>query len=303
MFERMGSGDDLLADQRVTSPSGSRTSSVSGGGFPSGGGGAGHRPESRTDSESGVSSRYSYNRSRSTSPLSPSRSSSVSSVQDPGGPGRGVNGAVNGDTGHQVNNGHENGVVDLDGRSPRGQKLSDSPRLTAVGAATSNGVNKVAPDKPERKINAKEAINKHRNWFSGFEKSRSGPESVDSSRRTSVNKENKPSFISAAGGTDGTGAGSPLKHPTVLPLSPNHQPLSPNQVTRSSQDQVTPARPTYDSVTKSPEIDVYMANWRKTSPTQTPVKAAEPGYVPQNVYTYLSCPRSASFYVGSKCSK
>ena len=62
-----------------------------------------------------------------------------------------------------------------------------------------------APDKPERKINAKEAISKHRNWFSNFEKSKSpstsaGPESVDSARRTSVNKENKPSYVAAAGG-------------------------------------------------------------------------------------------------------
>ena len=50
LFERMGSGDNLLEESRsqqsshVTSPSGSRTSSLS------------HRPGSRTDSESGLSS-------------------------------------------------------------------------------------------------------------------------------------------------------------------------------------------------------------------------------------------------------
>ena len=53
LFERMGSGDNLLEESRssvVTSPSGSRTSSIS------------HRPGSRgSDSESVVSSRHSAN--------------------------------------------------------------------------------------------------------------------------------------------------------------------------------------------------------------------------------------------------
>ena len=96
-----------------------------------------------------------------------------------------------------------------------------------------------APDKPERKINAKEAISKHRNWFSNFEKSKSpstsssaGPESVDSARRTSVNKENKPSYVAAAGGLSASKAATP--HTTTTPLSPNHATRS----NRSSADSI-----------------------------------------------------------------
>ena len=191
LFERMGSGDNLLEESRsqsshVTSPSGSRTSSVS------------HRPGSRTDSESGLSSsRHSMQvRSRSSSPQErESRSSSVSS------------------TAEYLRNG-------LSQTSP----------------------NKQPPDKPERKINAKEAISKQRNWFSNFEKSKSspGPESVDSARRTSVNKENKPNFIS--GLTEPHS--SPLR---ATPLSPNHQ---------SQSKTISPK--TSDS------IEAYMQNWKKT---------------------------------------
>ena len=97
-----------------------------------------------------------------------------------------------------------------------------------------------APDKPERKINAKEAISKHRNWFSNFEKSKSpsigsstpGPENVDSARRTSVNKENKPSYV-AAGGGGGLSASRATPH-TTTPLSPNHASRS----NRSSADSI-----------------------------------------------------------------
>ena len=189
LFERMGSGDNLLEESRsqsshVTSPSGSRTSSVS------------HRPGSRTDSESGLSSsRHSMQvRSRSSSPQErESRSSSVSS------------------TAEYLRNG-------LSQTSP----------------------NKQPPDKPERKINAKEAISKQRNWFSNFEKSKSspGPESVDSARRTSVNKENKPNFISG------------LSEPHTSPLRPT--PLSPNHQSKT----ISPK--TSDS------IEAYMQNWKKT---------------------------------------
>ena len=190
LFERMGSGDNLLEESRsqsshVTSPSGSRTSSVS------------HRPGSRTDSESGLSSRHSVQvRSRSSSPQErESRSSSVSS------------------TAEYLRNG-------LSQTSP----------------------NKQPPDKPERKINAKEAISKQRNWFSNFEKSKTqsspGPESVDSARRTSVNKENKPNFISG------------LSEPHTSPLRPT--PLSPNHQSKT----ISPK--TSDS------IEAYMQNWKKT---------------------------------------
>ena len=193
LFERMGSGDNLLEESRsqsshVTSPTGSRTSSVS------------HRPGSRSDSESGLSSsRHSVQvRSRSSSPAErESRSSSVSS------------------TAEYLRNG-------LSGSSV-------SP-------------NKQPPDKPERKINAKEAISKQRNWFSNFEKSKTqsspGPESVDSARRTSVNKENKPNFISG------------LSEPHTSPLRPT--PLSPNHQSKT----ISPK--TSDS------IEAYMQNWKKT---------------------------------------
>ncbi len=38
------------------------------------------------------------------------------------------------------------------------------------------------PEKPERRVNVQDSINKHKNWFSAFEKNRTGPESVDSAR-------------------------------------------------------------------------------------------------------------------------
>jgi len=208
LFERIGSGDNLLEDSsrgqsRVTSPCGSRTSSIS------------QRPGSRTDSESGVSSRHSLViRSRSTSPRE-SRSSSVSSTADP---------YRNGLSDHMKTVTNQNGVGTHS--QPVGNNQATSP-------------NKHPPDKPERKINAKEAISKQRNWFSNFEKSKSGPESVDSSRRTSVNKENKPSYISGMIDPE-----SPVRN---LPLSPTHQPRPP----------VTPRTP-------GDSIEAYMQNWRKT---------------------------------------
>lgn len=202
LFERMGSGDNLLEETRsrssvVTSPSGSRTSSIS------------HRPGSRTDSESGLSSRHSVNvRSRSSSPLGQeSRSSSVSSTAE----------------------------IIKNGMNP--DYLRHSVPVSP---------NK-PPDKPERKINAKEAISKQRNWFSNFEKSKT-PESVDSARRTSVNKENKPSLVS--GGSDTNGSGSPARvSNTTMPLSPNHQTKSVSPKTSDS-------------------IEAYMQNWKK-SPTSS----------------------------------
>ena len=208
LFERMGSGDNLLEEARsrsslVTSPSGSRTSSIC------------QRPSSRTDSESGVSSRQSLNnlRSRSSSPLGQeSRSSSVSST---------------------AQDGFKNGM---------------SHDYFRNGALLSNhsSPNKQPPDKPERKINAREAISKQRNWFSNFEKSKT-PESVDSARRTSVNKENKPSSISAGSPVNGEVGGSPVR--VTLPLSPNHQSKSISPKTSDS-------------------IEAYMHNWKK-SPTNS----------------------------------
>ena len=200
LFERMGSGDNLLEDARsrssvVTSPSGSRTSSIC------------QRPGSRTDSESGVSSRHSVTvRSRSSSPLGQeSRSSSVSS------------------TAEIIKNGINHDYI----RNSVSQQSSP---------------NKHPPDKPERKINAKEAINKQRNWFSNFEKSKTGPESVDSARRTSVNKENKPSYVSA-----GSEVTTPAR--VAMPLSPNHQSKTVSPKTSDS-------------------IEAYMQNWKK-SPTSS----------------------------------
>ena len=207
LFERMGSGDNLLEEARsrsslVTSPSGSRTSSIS------------QRPSSRTDSESGVSSRHSLNnlRSRSSSPLGQeSRSSSVSST---------------------AQDGFKNGI-------------SHDYIRTSVNLSGQSSPNKQPPDKPERKINAREAISKQRNWFSNFEKSKT-PESVDSARRTSVNKENKPSSISGGSPVNGE-AGSPAR--VTLPLSPNHQTKSISPKTSDS-------------------IEAYMHNWKK-SPTNS----------------------------------
>ena len=198
LFERMGSGDNLLEEARsrqssvLTSPSGSRTSSVSG---------VAMRPGSRTDSES----RSSVNiRSRSSSPIGQeSRSSSVSSTAE---------------FFKNMSSGQQGETVMM-----RHSVSSSSP-------------SKHPPDKPERKINAREAISKQRNWFSNFEKSKTTTESVDSPRRASVNKENTPSMVS------GGGQGSPSKG---YPLSPNHQPRIVSPKTSDS-------------------IEAYMQNWKKS---------------------------------------
>ena len=190
LFERMGSGDNLLEESsrstsRVVSPAGSRASSVCQPG----------RPGSRTDSESSRQTSHPPSCDRSPSPprSRESRSSSVSSTADP----------------------LRNGV-----------SLATSPT-------------KQPPDKPERKINAKEAISKQRNWFSNFEKSKSGPESVDSARRTSVKE----------GGTV----------PRLVSGGEPSSPLSPG-----------PASPTHTAKLRSPadSIEAYMQNWKKT-PSKT----------------------------------
>ena len=101
-------------------------------------------------------------------------------------------------------------------------------------SVSSSSPTKHPPDKPERKINAKEAISKQRNWFSSFEKNKTPvAENVESARRASVNKENNPSLVS--------GQGSPSRS---YPLSPNHQPKSP----KTSVD----------------SIEAYMQNWKKS---------------------------------------
>ena len=128
---------------------------------------------------------------------------------------------------------------------PGSSVSSTADHLRTLGLATSHASpHKHPPDKPERKINAKEAISKQRNWFSNFEKSKTGPESVDSARRTSVNKENKPSFLSGSAEQPG----SPARTATV-PLSPNHQTKSISPKTSDS-------------------IEAYMQNWKK-SPTNS----------------------------------
>ena len=200
LFERMGSGDNLLEEARsrqssvLTSPSGSRTSSVSG---------VVMRPGSRTDSES----RSSVNiRSRSSSPLGhESRSSSVSSTAE--------------------------FFKNMSSSCQQG----DETRMMRHSVSSSSP-SKHPPDKPERKINAREAISKQRNWFSNFEKSKTGTEVVDSPRRASVNKENTPGMVS------GGGQGSPSKG---YPLSPNHQPRIVSPKTSDS-------------------IEAYMQNWKKS---------------------------------------
>ena len=127
------------------------------------------------------------------------------------------------------------------------ERESRSSSVSSTADYLRNGLsqtspNKQPPDKPERKINAKEAISKQRNWFSNFEKSKTqtspGPESVDSARRTSVNKENKPNFIS--------GLTEPHTSPVrATPLSPNHQSKTISPKTSDS-------------------IEAYMQNWKKT---------------------------------------
>jgi hypothetical protein len=56
---------------------------------------------------------------------------------------------------------------------------------TPLGGATNGGGGERSkpPEKPERRVNVQDSINKHKNWFSAFEKNRTGgPENVDSPR-------------------------------------------------------------------------------------------------------------------------
>ena len=71
---------------------------------------------------------------------------------------------------------------------------------------------KAPPDKPGRnnKINVKESISKHQNWFKSISSSpaaattagssRTTADSVDSVRRSSVQNDHKPGMLSGGGG-------------------------------------------------------------------------------------------------------
>ena len=111
-------------------------------------------------------------------------------------------------------------------------RVTTSPtKSTPVGGSTLNGTSvvdsavkqrqlsggdktKAPPDKPGRnnKINVKESISKHQNWFksiaaspSGAGGSRTTADSVDSVRRSSVQNDHKPGMLSGGGGFNHSG--------------------------------------------------------------------------------------------------
>jgi hypothetical protein len=55
----------------------------------------------------------------------------------------------------------------------------------ATNGTAGGGDRAKPPEKPERRVNVQDSINKHKNWFSAFEKNRTGLESVDSPREPS----------------------------------------------------------------------------------------------------------------------
>jgi hypothetical protein len=80
----------------------------------------------------------------------------------------------------------ENGV-DYSFRLPRTPLSSGLPSPGGGHHSTNGGgggERSKPPEKPERRVNVQDSINKHKNWFSAFEKNRSGPENVDSPRET-----------------------------------------------------------------------------------------------------------------------
>ena len=103
--------------------------------------------------------------------------------------------------------------------------------------------------------NIKELTNKQRNWFSNFERGKtstsgpsgsSTPESVDSSRRTSVKQDHVPNILS--------GFDNPVPDATPTPSANLNQPGDRrplNALTSSSSD----------------SIEDYIRNWKKTDTT------------------------------------
>ena len=78
-------------------------------------------------------------------------------------------------------------------RTPQGGGGLPSPGHSTNGVSSNGtGDRSKPPEKPERRVNVQDSINKHKNWFSAFEKNRTGPESVDSAR--------DPYSVSSGGG-------------------------------------------------------------------------------------------------------
>ena len=135
---------------------------------------------------------------------------------------------------------HDNGDVI---RGFRGNQVGFLSPVRGVHSPTKhtangNGLNERTkpPDKPNRKVNVQESLKNHRSWTKNFGKP-SGtpgtPESVDSARRSSVNKENTPNRMS---GFDGVPRGA-----------------------RSTPMQPLPSR---SLTTTSNSMDAFINNWK-----------------------------------------
>jgi len=202
-------------NSRVTSPAGSRSSSIS------------QRPGSRSDDSVASGRQLGVQRSRSNSPTSPSRSSSVSSH---------FGGLSSANDRHSISS-QENGDsfkyyrgIQSGFQGPSRVATSPTKSTPVGGGGTLNGTSvvdsavkqrqlsggdktKAPPDKPGRnnKINVKESISKHQNWFKSISSSpaaaantaggsRTTADSVDSVRRSSVQNDHKPGMLSGGGG-------------------------------------------------------------------------------------------------------
>merc|ERR1712083_1234777 len=114
--------------------------------------------------------------------------------------------------------------------------------------------------KPSVKPNTKELINKQRNWFSSFEKTRkesNGNEPIDSVRRSSVKNDHTPSVISG-----GLSSGSPS--PKSLP--PDATPTPPSSLNLPRDRRPLSAR----GSNNSDSIEDYIQNWKKNENGASP---------------------------------
>ena len=82
-------------------------------------------------------------------------------------------------------------------------------------------------------------------------------------RRTSVNRENKPSYVS--------GSYESIYSPTrSTPLSPHHEartPATAATMTPVTAATMTPSTPATVTSSSKGDFEAYLSNWRKTSTT------------------------------------
>lgn len=163
-----------------------------------------------------------------------------------------------------------NGNVDSNTTSFRTAKADY--RIIANANGTAKDVNRLGkplilpkkPEKPERKFNSKELIEKQRNWTSHFSKARTVRAAGDNTRSEAKNvaiasKEDRPSVRSPVRDEAG-GINSPIRSP---PMSPPPPPSTPPRV----------LSPTFPEAAKSAPSPTT-----RTSKSTSPLRREDPPY-------------------------